>query len=447
MSLVFIKCIHLSCPSYDQLIWMTHEELGPRKLQNAHGGQQPYPIQPSISCINKDIDPYKILALRRDATMAEIVSSYRRLAILKHPRRRQKSTRDCDSTTREWEFIVLSASYETLKTHRYRRAYDDLYRRQERKNQRILQRRQKDARRKHVTTFNRYHDSSTLHRMKKGIPCLLTGPNIFRTKTRDLDETTTTSMTSAPSIQCDAGAFLKLSFDSEEDIIHNSSSLENSFSYEEEEFPPTSADVDHKSDMYQGPLGLIYRARNYENFSDPYELFHTEFGSDVFSLKYTGEGLENESLDDYVHHTHSPYMKESSSSLPGSSVESLIKHDSWDEEVACTTNGGDFAITKTSRILGTSKITRIETIQTDPKTGLKQKLVEVLREDIDDELSISSSEGDISTVEPKPILSCLAGHPSNLPPSPIHNDSIFKDPEKDKLTLKNLLCGCGHFIP
>ena len=229
--------------------------------------------RPSVSSIEKDIDPYKILALRRDATFAEIVGAYRRLAVLKHPRRQcsvyssnntGEFLADSSDSLREWDFLVLSACYEILRTPRYRRAYDDLYKRHERRNRLRMQRQQKAARRK-----NKPADSLL---PINGLTCLGRGSNRFGQGREE--HNTIIHRDSVHSSQCDVGAFLKLSFDSDNEIP-DSPSIENSLSGEDD-FRSVQGDFADKSEMYEGPLELLYRARNYENFADPYDVVRNE---------------------------------------------------------------------------------------------------------------------------------------------------------------------------
>jgi hypothetical protein len=50
-------------------------------------------------------------------------------------------------------------------------------------------------------------------------------------------------------------------------------------SSDEEEQHYTSQDTNR---MFAGPLALLYKARNYEPFTNPYDVFHSVFGHDVF---------------------------------------------------------------------------------------------------------------------------------------------------------------------
>ena len=77
------------------------------------------------------VDPYKVLGLKRDATFDEIHKAYLRLSLLNHPHRFHsqlekkefKVIRLRENIIR-WKFIVIAASYETLSDVDYRSNYD-----------------------------------------------------------------------------------------------------------------------------------------------------------------------------------------------------------------------------------------------------------------------------------------------------------------------------------
>ena len=67
------------------------------------------------------VNPYHVLQVRRDATSSELREAYRRLALWHHPSR---CTETEERERRSHMFIIISACYETLQDNDHRQRYD-----------------------------------------------------------------------------------------------------------------------------------------------------------------------------------------------------------------------------------------------------------------------------------------------------------------------------------
>lgn len=76
------------------------------------------------------LDPYQVLAVRRDATASEVKHSYARLALLHHPQRKLRhddhASNNNNNSSISAQFAILAACYETLTNSTVRKRLDDL---------------------------------------------------------------------------------------------------------------------------------------------------------------------------------------------------------------------------------------------------------------------------------------------------------------------------------
>jgi hypothetical protein len=127
--------------------------------------------------------------------------------------------------------------------------------------------------------------------------------------------------------------------------------------------------------LFGGPLAPLHRARNFEPFSDPYEVFERVFGSPVFpkvacSADYGAEsGILNASVDNGK--DRMPAL------LPPSS-----HHSGW-EGSAYKHADGLTTVFISSRVIRDRKITRTETVHVDPNSGKTVSEVTVEGEDLE----------------------------------------------------------------
>ena len=301
-----------------------------------------------------DVNPYHVLQVRQDATPSEILLSYKRLALWHHP------GRSLDVSTEERQrrlqvFELVSACYETLIDRDCRKRYDILLRR---------------ARRDRITA---------------GLPVgeLHVGGKAI---IEDHAENTTLSESPCTSLNCGPGQIFRVfDGDSEKDNSDVPPSLSRTSSQstflfggsfdelEEEEFmddhvPGVSIALsDHggaeiqftraeTSRIFGGHLAVLYRARKWEDFSDPFVMFDKVFGSRLFKISANEIGRLNGRI---------PVSPSRNVAWTGSS------HRLGDGTTVFTTK----------RSLHDRTLTRTEYISTDSNTRSPRYLVSVSSED------------------------------------------------------------------
>jgi len=260
-------------------------------------------IKEKIDVFNKPkqeevlIDPYEVLNLQRDATHQQIVESYRRLAILNHPNRycHTKKLLDTMNHDREvlnkWHFTVLAASFETLSEQQYRHRYDDITKKKQQNKKKIKTHSGKDYK-----VILNLHKSIIPKTSSSSLSSVLSAfseressethvPNSIFTATTCSRSSSFYDQSSQGFFQC-----TQLDYDSEDeedlslcdkDCDSDTSSKDNDKGIEAiNEF--NSKSTRETKMLFVGPLLMLYRARNHEPFTDPFLVFQSEFGSDIF---------------------------------------------------------------------------------------------------------------------------------------------------------------------
>eukprot|EP00586_Coscinodiscus_wailesii_P015037 CAMPEP_0172507672 /NCGR_PEP_ID=MMETSP1066-20121228/205621_1 /TAXON_ID=671091 /ORGANISM="Coscinodiscus wailesii, Strain CCMP2513" /LENGTH=392 /DNA_ID=CAMNT_0013285309 /DNA_START=66 /DNA_END=1244 /DNA_ORIENTATION=+ len=302
--------------------------------------------------------PYRVLGVRRDATHAEIRLAYRRLALLNHPSRGRPdpdSVASIDENTKHWKFVAIAASFETLSDVAARRRYDKL--------------------------------TSTKSEVWKE-PSIET-PN-------------------APRLSCGIGSVRCANalgrngfFDEDEDLLRNDSADDD--------------DVNGHDEGEIEPLHNMYKARNHAPFTDPFRLFNTIFHSDIFQTDDDsvptkrkrvlgiqpggtdkGNWMKNRllRLSPSVQKDAVPNVQPK---MCDSAEAQLYQPNlgAWSGRATMMEDGRK--ISKTTRIVDKSMITRTEITAIDPATGKKSTRIEVKREDIEDQIE-GEYENQISNV-------------------------------------------------
>mmetsp|Transcript_10243 Transcript_10243/g.12959 ORF Transcript_10243/g.12959 Transcript_10243/m.12959 type:complete len:657 (-) Transcript_10243:118-2088(-) len=277
---------------------------------------------------NVEIDPYRILGIDTNTTQDEIIRSYRRLALLSHPHRsssmqvdkKLSKTDENDSNLtmgsnhetspgleiteeqiREWHFIVVAACYETLSLLEYKNKYDAIRKRQ---SQTILSNDISKIRRRKGglwLTLKRgldMTDSFDKNAKDDDLDCCTgdTGPSLLNvccynnqkpSKTIKKQQARNDPDKAVSKLQSTRGGqrllldLKPLLLSEDEDIQHERSIGTESACHTEEDFDGEFV-REETSKLFGGRLAVLYRARNYQPFSDPYCLFRQEFGSDIF---------------------------------------------------------------------------------------------------------------------------------------------------------------------
>ena len=332
------------------------------------------------------VDPYKILGLERGhgTTLDDIKKAYRRLALLSHPRRRRGglssfpmhhsnhqeqhlkpslSTDDNSSSAhshcggvslssqfisnnnettiippireediREWHFITVAASYETLSVPEHRKEYDAICN----SGQDVIFRNDISHKKFQKTkgfwmTLRKrldVNDSFDAGSQNHGISCCGAeggGNPISTNNSNDCrlidvcgvgvgDNTPNTLASPTNNIQSklqrsrSSTRFKSLS------SKHPSSSLQKPMLLRDNSLRQKStgtvesvateessvADYDIREEtsyLFGGPLSSLYKARQYEPFSDAFELFRHEFGSDIFRSRSCFDDDDDDMMD------------------------------------------------------------------------------------------------------------------------------------------------------
>jgi len=280
------------------------------------------------------INPYHILQVRRDATKSEIRKSYRRLALLNHPGRSHDNEEQ--RKRRLQLFEILAASYETLMDKEARRRFD-----------------------LHLSVVENL-------RLKRGLAGEMfvggrrLGHEIVPVLISSSSSCSSCSSTSSITSHEDSEIHLTPSTTNMLAVIATDGShtgRTDSVSSSEREFHFSSTETDR---LFGGPLTNLYRARNFEPFSDSLTIFEQELVTQVFHVSKEEVGL----------------LKE------WEPIRSLTSPSGW-EGSSKTSKDGKTTVFTTSRILYDRRVTRIETIVDDPITGERRNQTTVSSEALD----------------------------------------------------------------
>jgi hypothetical protein len=144
--------------------------------------------------------------------------------------------------------------------------------------------------------------------------------------------------------------------------------MDTSTSEDEEEVEPHYTESTTRR-LFGGPLSLLFKARNFEPFSDPFDIFQDVFGSEPFP-RVSRESVEHNddpskpSLNESIRMVTYPTSPRSPSAWRGES------HTSAD---------GKTTVFRTSRVLHDRRLTRIETVKKLP-SGKTETHVTVIAE-------------------------------------------------------------------
>mmetsp|Transcript_13530 Transcript_13530/g.20125 ORF Transcript_13530/g.20125 Transcript_13530/m.20125 type:complete len:488 (+) Transcript_13530:1-1464(+) len=424
-----------------------------------------------------EIDPYIILGLSQNAARCEIRKSYLRLSLLYHPNRKRSKTDDLNNEDieinkkiREWKFIVVAGSFETLSNAEYRRNYN-------------IQRRQQKSAIKKIGFWDE---------IKSGLQISDSHEQ------RHLDHEGVDCCGDESIMRRIAAGFKMYDYDNEEDerddaednnnFSGNCKLLRNRPRTIDESDREVSSKSTHSEcsqngerqethHLFGGVLSGLYRARCHEPFTDAFDLFRYETGTSIYHGKLqASKGTDGESdmieSDSITRNRLITSLWRKDTILQLTSADGIISqmttmsHDSdcickdarlnkgypslpvlprqildhlcegkWENnqteldefgssasaiKVSSTfekMQGRKMKVTKKIRCVGTESIVRTETITKDPWTGKKKTVVEVKRipmidvdqtveTDCDTVLSSSSSVWSSADSSAK-ICSCL----------------------------------------
>jgi hypothetical protein len=329
------------------------------------------------------VNPYHVLQIRRDATPSEIRQAYRRLSLWHHPGRKV----DCaeERQRRLQVFEILAACYETLMGNESRRMLDGLLRDLEASRLNYTTRQRSGLPRGQMFVGGKLlpgkDDASPLLSKSKGlIACILTEaeaeegddaqhehghaegiPNLSPASShssssceeQDPDRLMVLSC-SPPASICDR---------SDDNYLPSLVNASTSGSDEVAEEHYSQAETDR---LFGGPISLLCRARKWEPFTDAFVVFEQVFGTPLFQV----DPHEIGRLTDWQ-----PLRTTRSSAWTGSSE----------------TKPNGTTVFTTSRVLHNRRLTRTETIKVNHRTGLRNSVVTVTAEDLEEPMDHAGS--------------------------------------------------------
>lgn len=377
----------------------------------------------NITNCNSPVNPYHVLELRRDATPAEIIGSYRKLALIYHPGRNVSSPRE--RKIRMQFFEILAACYETLMHNEFRRRCDVLLKNIEKiQNSETNRQSARSSYQNNVILSEGIISKQQLNRRQsrsimsdslviKGldsIPGLILSTsqsssvsggersNYSVGNSGESNETLVrNNCTSIGGIlMCAAGpSALKATSSSNNSFtisrdgkkgfksLVDSSSLSQASTEEEAEIHFSEATVNR---LFGGPMASLHRARNFQAFSDPYLIFDKVFGNQkpffprvtIANNDTTTEDFRGEA-DDCQENGNGNYLfRPPTSQLSQPRLEpfsTLKKYQNKNMNKSFGDNNANDQAANTkvfvsSRIVNGRKITKTETVHVDPTTGI-----------------------------------------------------------------------------
>ena len=322
------------------------------------------------------VNPYEILQIRRDATPTEIRQSFKRLALFNHPGREATAQ---EARLRRWQsFNLLAACYETLMDPDIRRRYDNICREIERSK---LQAGVKGALfvgGKPLRSRS-FDEDSMVSGRKKGrrdnmIPALSRASSESTTTEEDYEAPGLDHEESCCAFSEEPSTFTSPSRKHSRSVTAATlttkgsvaaPSLVDAASTEDEEDAEAHFTESTTRRLFGGPLSNLFKARNFEAFSDPYDIFEDVFGSQPFPRVSRKDIRCNE--DVMVVRTTEPVLLASPRSPAA-----------WRGEKHISSDGKTTTYT-TSRIVQDRRLTRTETVTRTPN-GMTKSHVSVTAE-------------------------------------------------------------------
>jgi hypothetical protein len=344
------RCIHK--------IQETDDEYGSINTNNFSSLNNSYSTSNYNNCNTKiEVDPYKLLGLEGDeCTLDGVKKAYCRLALLSHPRRaasqfgansrismstpststntstsfsndstsirsHKKENNDAsEESIREWHFLAIAASYETLCNAEHKYHYDQLIRRRNELGNNSNERKNKfRTKRGFWINFTKgldINDSFDKGDKNEEVKCCngndegghsllnVCGSPSLRNKHRKVINSNTIRSNKGLHDSQSAispthrGEKLLLNCKplmlSDDEASHRQKSTGTEISAATEDENNDSSVREETNHLFGGPLALMYKARQYQPFSDAFELFEQEFGSDIFRSKSCFDDDEDE---------------------------------------------------------------------------------------------------------------------------------------------------------
>lgn len=243
-----------------------------------------------------EVNPYRILGVNRNASIAEMHNAYIRLALLNHPHRAKpqivkmdhRDTKMKDDIIR-WKFVVVSASYETLSNRDHRTNYNFANQDSIPKDWTSHQDGEGDAQvnfwdeiKKEVKRGLRISESNEETLDHDGVPCcnVQLDPRMkYNQEARDESEGSRSQTFDNVGLNL---LRLRPSMVRGESEASDSGRRDN---------PRVETNK-----LFGGPLAALYKARSHEPFTDAFILFERESGSAIF--RYDSEFKQCQPTDE-----------------------------------------------------------------------------------------------------------------------------------------------------
>lgn len=355
---------------------------------------------------NAPVNPYRVLELRRDATPAEIIRSYRKLALMYHPGR--KVSCPLERKKRVQFFEILAACYETLMNNEFRRKCDVLLREIEKKHNNQISSQQPKQRQSTPLFFNIGNNylpiqgadyvpglaaSSSSSASGEGRNNQSAAGSEESKRTPAMNNLATLGEilicaggSSAPPASTSADKPFLISRDGTKGFksLADSTSLSASQSHEEGEVHFSEETVNR---LFGGPMACLHRARNFQAFSDPYLVFDKVFGTSkplfprvtMADIQATADDVTEEALMSRHQMGINDSLVRSASYMSQPELQPLVlKGKNPKDDQSANTK-----VFISSRIANGKKITKTETVHVDPSTGVASVNVTVDSEYLD----------------------------------------------------------------
>ena len=376
------------------------------------------------------INPYRMLQIRKDSTKHEIRQAYRRVALWHHPQRTdtQATISDAERERRERIFTILAACCETLLERESRTRLDALLKGGPAS-------RQQPTSLSLASTKTTMGSHGTTRTTTTSAPATPSASNIttscnpqskhLRRPACHEQACADTSM-SLPMLSRtfssyyddddddhddyhkDKGCRLFACGDTQaaaaaaatSDAVHHHKrrrnpprrpSLVTSCSTEEmDHVHYTQVETDR---LFGGPLSLLYRARLFQTFSDPHEIFDRIFGSSLFPPNHAKSSSQYKNCitpakqsnsSNSAQPTIKPPLSSNALALAGKDgLPTSSRSSAWTGSHEVLPDGS--TVYTTCRVLHHRKLIKREHITIDPLTGKKRSSITVTGEELPDE--------------------------------------------------------------
>lgn len=359
-------------------------------------------------------NPYEILQVRRDATPQEIRQSFKRMALLNHPGREATTA---EERLRRWQsFNLIAACYETLMEPESRRRYDSLCRELARSRMQAGVRGalfvggrplrsgsfdDDDLQGDPASRTVSFGGSSLVRRngqKQENLP-LLSRSSSDSSSTEDNEASGAMDHDESCCFSQEQGSSFTSPSKKSNRVVTAATlttkgsvaapSLMDAASTEEDEEAEAHYTQSTTQRLFGGPLSNLFKARNFEAFSDPYDVFEDAFGSQPFPRI----SRKDISCTEEEAAATTPTTTEKSPTIITTSPATTPRSTSGWRGNKRTTPDGNITVYTTSRIVHDRLLTRTETVTRTPG-GKTKTHISVTAEPLTPTATESTKEND-----------------------------------------------------